>query len=49
MKKMEGSNMSTKDRVIYADILRIMACFAVIVLHVAAGNWYEISINSSSW
>ena len=41
--------MSTKDRVIYADILRIMACFAVIVLHVAAGNWYEISINSSSW
>lgn len=41
--------MSTKDRIIYADLLRIMACLAVIVLHVAALNWYKISINSTTW
>ena len=36
-------------RIIYLDILRIIAMFAVIIIHVSAINWYDTSINSFSW
>ena len=37
---MENSN----SRIIYADLLRIIATFAVIVLHVSASKWYDIPV-----
>ena len=29
-----------KKRVFYLDALKILACFAVIMIHVTAENWY---------
>lgn len=36
-------------RVIYLDVLRIVAIFAVIVLHVSASNLFNIPINGFNW
>ena len=33
----------------YFDFLRVAACFAVIVIHVAAQNWYTTDVNSFEW
>lgn len=42
MQKNEG-------RKVYFDFLRIFATLAVIILHVAAQNWYNTDINSIEW
>ena len=38
----------TKERIIYADVLRIIATFAMIVLHVSSNRWY-LSWNGFEW
>ena len=38
-----------RKRVIYLDYLRILATFSVVVLHVAAQNWYDTPIQSAEW
>lgn len=38
-----------EERKIYFDFLRIFATFSVIMLHVAAQNWYNTDINSIEW
>ena len=38
-----------KNREIYFDILKIVACFFVIILHVAARCWYNTDIYSFEW
>ena len=38
-----------RERVIYLDILRILACVSVIVLHVAYYQWNNLSIVSNSY
>lgn len=38
-----------KQRIFYFDILRILATFAVVVLHVAAQNWYSQDVHSFAW
>lgn len=50
--KKDSRNLSVKqksERVIYLDSLRILAVFAVIVLHVAASNFYSVSVESIRW
>ena len=42
---MENSNK----RIIYADLLRIIATFAVIVLHVSASKWYDTPVKDFNW
>jgi len=37
------------ERKVYFDFLRIFATFAVIMIHVAAQNWYTTDINSIEW
>ena len=37
------------NRLVSYDLLRIIACFAVIVLHVAAKNWYDQPPASYQW
>lgn len=37
------------NRIIYADILRIIATFAVIILHVSASKWYDLPISEYNW
>ncbi len=38
-----------KQRVLCFDILRILAIFFVMVLHVSSGNWYVTDVNSFQW
>ena len=42
-------NNENSSRIIYADIIRILSTFAVIVLHVASSKWYETPVNEYSW
>lgn len=37
------------DRQAYYDILRFFATFAVMILHIAADNWYGTDIHSFEW
>lgn len=39
----------SKNRLIYLDLLRTIACFSVIVLHTSASNWHKSSVESFSW
>lgn len=39
----------TNDRILYFDFLRIFATLAVMVLHVAAQNWYGTNVSSFEW
>ena len=38
-----------KNRLVYADILRIFATFAVIILHVSASKWYDTPVKAFNW
>lgn len=42
-------NKILTDRQAYYDILRIFATFAVMILHIAADNWYGTDIHSFEW
>lgn len=37
------------ERMIHWDLLRILACFSVIMLHSASQNWYDLPVTSSTW
>ncbi len=38
-----------KKRILYFDILRLFAAFAVIMIHVSAQNWYVSEVGSFEW
>ena len=38
-----------QERLLHFDLLRILACFSVIVLHAAAQFWYGLPIDSTDW
>lgn len=46
---MENSQIEKKERLVYADILRVVASFAVILLHVCGNNWISEDIYSLNW
>lgn len=37
------------NRMIYWDLLRILACFSVIMLHSASQDWYDLPVTSVRW
>ena len=37
------------ERKTYCDYLRLIATFAVVVLHVSASNWYSTDVNGLQW
>lgn len=41
--------MGTNKRILYLDYLRILAIFAVVVLHTAAQKWYVTPIETAEW
>lgn len=41
--------MSTKNRIVYFDYLRILASIAVVLLHASVGSWSRVEVSSSSW
>ncbi|MDR1091222.1 MAG: hypothetical protein LBL79_09120, partial [Prevotella sp.] len=38
----------SKDRILYADLLRIITIFAVVVFHITTNRWYSAYIESHS-
>ena len=38
-----------RKRIAYLDNLRVVATFAVIMIHVAAQNWYSQDVNTTAW
>lgn len=40
---------STRRRVIYFDILRIVAIFFVVFVHLAAQHWSDVDVSSRAW
>ncbi len=55
MRKMLKNNssekrlVSIKARLFYLDVLRIVACFAVVCIHVISRAWYTTNVNSEQW
>lgn len=49
MQEQVSSQEKTSKRNASLDILRIVACYMVIFLHVAAMNWYGVDVNSAEW
>lgn len=43
-----GDHRETEHQ-LYIDILRIMGCFSVIMLHVSAQTWYDVPVESSTF
>lgn len=44
-----NSRIISKERVVYADVLKIFASFSVVFLHVAAGGWGSAAIETYEW
>lgn len=42
-------NETSKKRLIHYDLLRILACFSVVMLHSAAQFWYTLPITGRNW
>ena len=40
---------NTRSYVLYLDMLRISAMFAVVILHTAASNWSSADVHSLAW
>lgn len=38
-----------ENRIIYYDLLRILSCFSVIMLHSASQHWYSLPVSDPSW
>ncbi len=38
-----------RERLVHFDLLRILACFSVVMLHSAAQFWYGLPVTSSDW
>ena len=45
----ETKSNGQRDRIVYFDYLRVFATFAVIILHIAASNWYTTDVNGLQW
>ena len=40
---------SVSKRVIYFDILRVVAIFAVVAVHISAQHWLDVDVSSRAW
>ena len=37
------------NRIVKYDILRVVACFAIVMLHVSNGYWYVVNVDSGDF
>lgn len=44
-----GEMTMERERLIHFDLLRILACFSVVMLHSAAQSWYGLPVTSVDW
>ena len=42
-------NTKVTDRIVYLDLLRIISIFAMMLLHIAASQWGNISVYTLAW
>lgn len=40
---------ATKERQLHMDLLRIFACFSVLILHISSQFWYTLPVKSVEW
>lgn len=45
----QESKIRLESRELNMDLLRIVACFMVVILHVSAQNWHVTDVNSEAW
>lgn len=48
-KKDRGRENKMHDRIVKYDLLRIAACFAVVMLHVSGSYWYSVGVDSDQF
>ena len=41
--------VSAPERAVHYDLLRILACCSVVLLHTSAQNWDSVSVDSVAW
>lgn len=46
---MDNIQKPTQARLVYADVLRVVASFAVIMVHVCGNNWISEDVHSLNW
>ncbi len=44
-----GKMVTKVERLVHLDLLRILACFSVVMLHSAAQFWYTLPVTSTDW
>ncbi len=49
MKQNSLEPIRTKERQIYFDVLKIIAAFAVVMLHVSAQHWFYVKLKTPEW
>lgn len=47
--KTDMDQNTASSRIVYLDLLRIVAIFAMMLLHVSAINWYALPVTSPQW
>ena len=47
--KTDMDQNTASSRIVYLDLLRIVAIFAMMLLHVSAINWYVLPVTSPQW
>ena len=47
--KQESIANNTQNRVLYFDVLRVLAVFFVMVLHTSGENWHDAGVNTYEW
>jgi len=48
-KNMDKATVLQSGRMVWIDHLRVLATFAVVVLHAAARNWYSADVHGFEW
>lgn len=43
------SNKAQTERTVYLDYLRVLATFAVMIIHISSVNWYSTDVNGYDW
>ena len=49
MRQSDLEPIEKKDRFIYFDVLKIIATFAVVMLHVSAQHWFYVKLKTPEW
>lgn len=49
VEEIKEKNKAKNNRIIYLDLLRIITCFSVVLLHTAGQNWNDLNPTTTAW